>query len=88
MCPVMTQDDPCPDRPYVATIVIRDSQGSEVCATESGEDGIFRVGLPPGQYEVDPSNGQYGLPYASPQTVVVEPGLYTDVLVSYDSGIR
>lgn len=88
MCPVVTVDDPCPDRPYAATLVIRDDQGPDLCTTQSGADGLFRVGLPPGLYEIVPSNGVAGLPYASPLPVMVEADQYTDVLVSYDSGIR
>jgi hypothetical protein len=88
MCPVMTQDDPCPDPPYAATLMIRDALGHELCTTQSGADGLFRVGLPPGSYEVVPVSGAAGLPYASPQPVTVEPGRCTEVLISYDSGIR
>ena len=88
MCPVMTPDNPCPDRPYAAALVIRDAHGQEVCTTQSGVDGLFQVGLPPGSYEIVPVNGAAGLPYASPVPVTVEPGQFTEALVSYDSGIR
>jgi hypothetical protein len=88
MCPVMTPDDPCPDRPYAATLVIRDAQGQEPCTIQSGADGLFRAGLPPGSYEIVPVSGAAGLPYASPQAAVVEPSQYTKVLINYDSGIR
>ncbi len=88
MCPVATPDDPCPDRPYAAKLVVQDSAGREVCAAASGEDGRFRIGLAPGEYQLVPVNGVGGLPYASPQTVTVAPNAYTDVSVSFDSGIR
>lgn len=88
MCPVVTVDDPCPDRPFAATIAVLDARGRTVCKTDSGDDGRFRVGLPPGVYELAPVNGVADLPYASPVVVTVEPGHYTQVTVSYDSGIR
>ena len=88
MCPVMRLDEPCPDRPFAATLIIRDSQGRELCAASSGEDGRFLVGLPPGSYELVPLTGPGGLPFGASQWVAVAPGQYTDVTVSYDSGIR
>lgn len=88
MCPVVSEDDPCPDRPFAATLEVWDEAGRLVCLTRSGDDGRFRMGLPPGVFEVVPENGEFGLPYAQPQTVTVVAGRYTDVLVNYDSGIR
>ena len=88
MCPVMRQDEPCPDQPFAATLIIRDSQGLELCTVSSGDDGRFLVGLPPGSYELIPLTGPGGLPAAAPQWVTVVPDQYTDVTVNYDSGIR
>ena len=88
MCPVMRVDEPCPDQPFAATLIVRDSQGRELCAVSSGEDGHFLVGLPPGSYELTPLTGPGDLPSAASQWVAVAPGQYTDVTVSYDSGIR
>jgi len=87
MCPVQTVDDPCPDAPYRAWIDVLTARGAHVTRFRSAEDGTFRVGLRPGQYILDPqTDGR--LPMASAQTVDVVLGEYTDVLVSYDSGIR
>jgi hypothetical protein len=89
MCPVMRVDEPCPDQPFAATLLIRDSQGRELCTVASGEDGRFQVDLPPGSYEVVPlAGGASGLPFAAAQWVAVAPDQYTAVIVSYDSGIR
>jgi hypothetical protein len=89
MCPVESLDDPCPDQPFVADLVVRDAQGAVICTTASGTDGRFRIGLPPGTYELDPQSGNVGgLPYAAPQSVAVETGQYTEVTVTFDSGIR
>jgi hypothetical protein len=88
MCPVMRAGEPCPDRPFAATLLIRDSQGFELCTVASGDDGRFQVALPPGSYEVVPLAGASGLPFAAAQWVTVAPGQYTAVTVAYDSGIR
>lgn len=86
-CPVVSQEDPCPDLPYQAWIVIRGSDGGRVTRIRSDEDGRFRVGLRPGTYVLDPESGD-PFPAAGEQEVVVEPGRYTEVLVSFDTGIR
>jgi hypothetical protein len=89
MCPVMRADEPCPDQPFAATLLIRDSQGRQLCTVTSGDDGHFQVALPPGSYEVVPlAGGVSGLPFAAAQWVTVTPGQYTAVTVTYDSGIR
>jgi hypothetical protein len=89
MCPVMRADQPCPDQPFSATLLIRDNQGRELCSVFSGDDGRFQVDLPPGSYEVVPVAGSAsGLPFAAAEWVMVVPGKYTELTVAYDSGIR
>ena len=89
MCPVIRADEPCPDQPFAATLLIRDSQGRELCSVASGEDGRFQVALPPGSYEMVPlAGGGSGLPFAAAQWVTVAFGQYTAVTITYDSGIR
>ena len=88
MCPVVTIDDPCPDRPFAAQLLIQDALGQTICTVSSGEDGRFRAGLAPGEYQLVPITGVGQLPYALPQTVTVWPNQFTEVTVSYDSGIR
>jgi hypothetical protein len=87
MCPVEREDTPCPDQPYAATIVIEDDDGNEVARTQSGEDGRYRIALPPGSYTLVPQSPGT-LPYASEQKVEVREGAYTQADISYDSGIR
>jgi hypothetical protein len=67
---------------------VRNAQGQEIGRTESGQDGQFQIEVPPGQYELVPINGPNGFPHAMPQEVTVAPGQYSDVTVSYDTGIR
>jgi hypothetical protein len=89
MCPVLREDEPCPDQPFAATLLIRDAAGHEVCTSQSGQDGRFRVGLPPGAYElVTIPSHPGGLPAATSQTVIVSPHQYSEVIVTVDSGIR
>ena len=69
---------PCPDRPFVADLVVRNAQGTAVCTTSSGEDGRFQVGLPPGAYELDPQSGAPGgLPSAPPRSRPLPPSART-----------
>jgi hypothetical protein len=89
-CPVQMPDDPeCDDQPYAATVVIRSANGRfTVTRYTAGSDGRFRVPLFPGTYLLDPLPGATGFPFSSPQTVVVQSGTFTDVTISYDTGIR
>jgi hypothetical protein len=87
-CPVQTVDDPCPDIPYQAWIDVRNATGGLlVTRVRSDEEGRFRVGLRPGSYVLDPESGS-PFPAAGEQTVQVDEDVYTDVIVSFDTGIR
>ena len=88
VCPVHSPQDPCPDRPHQAWITVRDSPGrGPVTRFRTGEDGRFRVGLRPGRYTLDPESGD-PFPVASEQDVDVVEGVYTEVVISFDTGIR
>jgi hypothetical protein len=87
LCPVVSVDDPCPDRPYQATIEIRDDRGRSLGEVRSGEDGRFRVGLEPGAYRLHPRSGD-PLPWAPDYDVVVRTDAYEEVTISFDTGIR
>jgi hypothetical protein len=87
MCPVVRVDDPCPDQPYEAWIEVRNARGELVTGVRSDEDGHFRVGLRAGSYVLVPLSG-HPFPSAGEQEVLVREGAYTDVVVSYDTGIR
>jgi hypothetical protein len=85
-CPVERADSPCPDRPYEARITFWRG-GTLVAEARSGTDGRFRVALLPGTYlVVGESEGT--MPHAVEQTVDVHEGLWTDLAIRYDSGIR
>ena len=82
-------DSPCPDQPYQATLTVVDSAGLAVLKFETDEVGYFKIDLPPGHYRLapQPTDGKIG-PRAAEQTLIVESGQYTQITVTYDSGIR
>lgn len=86
-CPVQTQDDPCPDLPYQAWIEIRRAEGGFVARIRSDEEGRFRVGLRPGEYVLQPQSGD-PFPTASDQEVTVMQGVFAEVVIHFDTGIR
>jgi hypothetical protein len=75
------------DKPYAATLQIKDAKGKTVAKVQSGEDGRFTVALAPGSYTLEPQSGQ-PYPVARPQEFTVTAHRFTSVTVSYDSGIR
>jgi hypothetical protein len=90
VCPAPEAGKECPDRPYSATIVVREAGSDRVVATfTSGEDGRFRVELPPGNYVLDPGEPQLiAEPVAEAVEVVVEEGVFAYAVVRFDSGVR
>lgn len=89
-CPVEQAGEACPDRPHRATITVRYA-GTDSVATvfSSGEDGTFRVELPPGDYVLDPGEPRMVYdPKAEPLAVTVQEGRFTRVVMRYDSGVR
>jgi hypothetical protein len=88
-CPVEQVGQECDDKPYAGAIKIVDASSGEVVTTmRSGDDGRFRVALPPGSYRLEPVPASGGLPYGKPIDVLVRPHTYEEVTVSFDSGIR
>ena len=86
-CPVETSEDPCPDLPHQAWIDVLKADGEFVTRVQSDNDGRFRVGLRPGSYVLDPESGN-PFPVASEMDVRVQEGLFTQVTVHFDTGIR
>ena len=89
MCPVMRADEPCPDRPYRATLIVRDAAGREIARVESSDDGAYALPLPPGAYVIEPQSPSASrLPWADPQPFEVWASAWTILDVAFDSGIR
>lgn len=86
-CPVQSLENPCPDLPYQAWIKVRTEAGRFITRIQSDEDGRFRVGLRAGSYVLDPESGN-PFPVASEIEVEVEEEVFTQVTVSFDTGIR
>ena len=89
-CPVSRVDPRCADRPVPARLAVVDTRTAATVATvTTGADGVFRIPLPPGTYELRPANPPIGaLRRPEPVTVVVVAGRYAIVNVRFDTGIR
>ncbi len=87
-CPVQRADEPCHDRPYQVSFRIIDrASGRAVATARSDADGRLHLPLAPGEYTIEPIL-ETPLPHASPVDVTVEPGRFTEVTITFDSGIR
>ena len=88
-CPVQRVGGPACVAPLAATISVRNTTGQELTRFRSGSDGTFKMDLAPGTYTlVGISSGPAGLPRPIPVTVTVVDGQYSQVNVTFDSGIR
>jgi hypothetical protein len=91
LCPVIVEGSPCPDAPLPgAPIRITPAGGGEPANVISDDRGRFRVALSPGDYDVEPLPIDGGpLPAPGPaQRVTVTHNRYTEITVTYDTGIR
>jgi hypothetical protein len=91
-CPVERLGSPCPDKPVAnATINVQTAdRRTNVASAQTDSNGRFVVALSPGDYYLDPQSPDPSRPYpiGKPQTVTVQDGEWTQVTVSYDTGIR
>jgi hypothetical protein len=87
MCPVMKVGVECPDQPYQAALTVNSLGGEKIVQFQTDEEGRFHITLPPGEYILHPeSNSKY--PFAAEQNITVSAGQFTQIIVTYDSGIR
>ena len=87
VCPVVQVGQECPDQPYQATLVVNNSNGREIVKVQTDAQGRFKIPLEPGEYVLHPETPNV-MPFASEQPFTVEPGKFTQITVTYDSGIR
>ena len=87
LCPVMREDNPCPDQPYQAALTVQTTNGEKVTQFTTDKDGRFRASLPPGAYVLHPESPGI-MPHAADIPFSVKAGEFTRVDVAYDSGIR
>lgn len=89
VCPVMIEGQDCQDRPYQATITVDSPEGRRIVQFQTDKQGNFKVPLAPGDYILHPESPQgKPLPFAADQQFTVKPGEFTQLTVTYDSGIR
>ncbi len=88
-CPVMREppDPQCADKPYQASLRIKNQAGKVVIEVKTNKDGTFKFDLPPGQYTIENAAGGV-MPSLSPVTVTVGQNGYQEVNLQFDSGIR
>jgi hypothetical protein len=87
MCPVVQAGQECPDQPYQAVLTLNSPEGERIVQIQTDEGGRFKIPLQPGEYILHPESPNV-MPFAGEQTVLVEEGIFTQVIVNYDSGIR
>jgi hypothetical protein len=90
-CPVEDAGSPCPDLPLAVDIEVYSSDGDDLITTvRSGADGRFAVQLDAGDYLLVPlpPDPASEFPAAGEQQVIVRPERWTEVAISYDTGIR
>ena len=88
-CPVERVEQPCPDRPFQAEVVVADSTGALVARAETDTAGSLRLPLLPGEYHLEArSPGGKAYPRAATTDFHVTLGRWTQVALSLDSGIR
>jgi len=80
-------DADCEDQPYQTTLTVTSPKGERIAQVQTDEEGRFKILLSPGEYILHPESPGV-LPFAGEQTVIVEEGKFTQVIVNYDSGIR
>ena len=87
MCPVVQIGQECPDQPYQAVLTVNSPRGKRVVQIQTDEEGRFKIPLAPGEYILHPESPNE-LPFAGELTITVVDGMFTQVIVNYDSGIR
>ena len=73
--------------PEASLIIMSLSNGKEQ-EVSSDKDGDFKVLVPEGRYVLESESGGMQLPFLKPVEVEVVKGSFTEVIVSFDSGIR
>ena len=88
-CPVVQVDVPCPDQPYQAKLVVLNLNGQEVTRFSSDAEGRFEVQLPPGDYILHPDQpAGRPIPSAADVPFTVISNEFTNIILTFDSGIR
>ena len=86
-CPLMISGSPCPDRPWQGTVQAFSLQGELVGSAHTDKEGVFRLPLAPGVYDLKPFTFD-DFPTAKLKRVSVEAGAFGNVSLRVDSGLR
>jgi hypothetical protein len=86
-CPVVQVGNPCPDKPFQATMSILDTHGKKILKFQTDANGYFHIPLAAGEYILHPESPAV-MPHAPEQTFTVMAGEFLTLNVTYDSGIR
>lgn len=87
-CPVVQVNNPCPDKPYQATLtILKATSRDKVIQFATNANGNFRVALAPGEYILHPESPSI-MPHAADVPFTVTDHEFTHLDVVYDSGIR
>jgi len=87
MCAVVQVGQECPDQPYQATLTVNSRDGRRIAQVQADTAGHFKIPLEPGEYTLHPESPNV-MPFAPEQNFTVQPGVFTQLVVNYDSGIR
>jgi hypothetical protein len=88
-CPVVQEGSPCPNEPVGGVEVRALTDGEAIAQTTSDENGRFELELPPGRYTLEAVVGPDGPGmFSKPVAVTVTAGVFVEVAVPVDSGIR
>jgi len=71
-----------------ASFIVRSLSNGKEQKVSSDKDGDFKVLVPEGRYVLESESGGMQLPFLKPVEVEVVKGSFTEVIVSFDSGIR
>ena len=91
ICPVeqFPPQEECADKPYATKFYITTTNGVETVADiESDDNGVFQISLPTGEYTILPKASAQALPRCESIGVNVTSGVYSEVTISCDTGIR
>ena len=86
-CPVVREDQPCPDEPFQATFKVLTASGDEVTQFTTDENGQYHIALPPGNYILRTATKGV-LPHTTAPAFTVTAGQFTKLDIVFDSGIR
>jgi hypothetical protein len=89
-CPVVPKSGGnCADKPYQATLSVWTLADQMVTRFATDPQGRFQIHLDPGDYRLHPERpGGAAWPFGRDQPFTVKVGQYTQLIVSYDSGMR